>query len=390
MTKLLMVTTVPVVLTNFLLPFATHFRNLGWQVDAMSCGFSATDTCDRYFDRLWEVQWSRNPLDPRNLLGTPAKIREIVAREQYDIIHVHTPVAAFVTRYALKDLRKQLGASVIYTAHGFHFLPGANPIKNAIFLALEKLAGNWTDYLVTIVREDEAAVKRHHLVSPAASCYMPGIGVDLNYYNPHLVADSAVHQLRTELGIGARTPLLLSVAEFTPRKRHQDTIAAIAKLNRDVHLAIAGSGPRLAKMKQLAIDLGVAERIHFLGQRNDIPVLMKAASANILVSTQEGLPRSVMESLALELPTIGTKIRGTQDLLAGGFGLLLDVGDISSLTDAIAWILDRPEDAKNMAKRGRDCLLSTYDLKHIIQHHEELYARALDCQSGRQLKGHIT
>jgi glycosyltransferase involved in cell wall biosynthesis len=390
MTKLLMVTTVPVVLTNFLLPFATHFRNLGWQVDAMSCGFSATDTCDRYFDRLWEVQWSRNPLDPRNLLGTPAKIREIVAREQYDIIHVHTPVAAFVTRYALKDLRKQLGASVIYTAHGFHFLPGANPIKNAIFLALEKLAGNWTDYLVTIVREDEAAVKRHHLVSPAASFYMPGIGVDLNYYNPHLVADSAVHQLRTELGIGARTPLLLSVAEFTPRKRHQDTIAAIAKLNRDVHLAIAGSGPRLAKMKQLAIDLGVAERIHFLGQRNDIPVLMKAASANILVSTQEGLPRSVMESLALELPTIGTKIRGTQDLLAGGFGLLLDVGDISSLTDAIAWILDRPEDAKNMAKRGRDCLLSTYDLKHIIQHHEELYASALDCQSGRQLKGHIT
>ncbi len=378
MTKLLMVTTVPVVLTNFLLPFATHFRKLGWQVDAMSCGFSATDTCDRYFDRLWEVQWSRNPLDPRNLLGTPAKIREIVAREQYDIIHVHTPVAAFVTRYALKDLRKQLGASVIYTAHGFHFLPGANPIKNAIFLALEKLAGNWTDYLVTIVREDEAAVKRHHLVSPAASFYMPGIGVDLNYYNPHLVADSAVHQLRTELGIGARTPLLLSVAEFTPRKRHQDTIAAIAKLNRsDVHLAIAGSGPLLAKMKQLAIDLGVAERIHFLGQRHDIPILMKAASANILVSEQEGLPRSVLESLALELPTIGTKIRGTQDLLAEGCGLPISVGDIGGLTDAIAWILDRPEEANTMAKRGRERLLSTYDLDRIVDLHEQLYHHAL-------------
>jgi glycosyltransferase involved in cell wall biosynthesis len=81
---------------------------------------------------------------------------------------------------------------------------------------------------------------------------------------------------------------------------------------------IAGSGPLLDRMPQLAIDLGVADRIHFLGRRNDIPALMIAASVNILVSAQEGLPRSVMESLALDLPTIGTKIRSAQDLLAEG------------------------------------------------------------------------
>jgi glycosyltransferase involved in cell wall biosynthesis len=345
----------------------------------MSCGFSPADTCDRYFDRLWEVQWSRNPLDPRNLLGTPARIREIVAREQYNIIHVHTPVAAFVTRYALKDLRKQLGSSLIYTAHGFHFFPGGNPIKNAVFIALEKLAGNWTDYLVTIERGDEAAVERHRLVPSAASCYMPGIGVDLNYYNRHLVDAAAVDRFRMELGLNERTSLLLCVAEFTPRKRHQDLIAALAKLNRpDVHLALAGNGPLLLKMEQLAIDLGVSDRVHFLGRRHDIPVLMKAASANILVSHQEGLPRSVMESLALELPTIGTKIRGTQDLLTGGYGLLVDVGDVRGLTDAITWILDRPEEATKMARRGREHLLSTYDLDRIVLLHEELYARAID------------
>ena len=283
-----MVATVPVMLTNFLLPFAAHFRSRGWQVDGMSCGFLPDDICHRSFDRLWEVQWSRNPLDPRNLFGTPDKISEIVRREQYDIIHVHTPVAAFVTRYALKDVRKQIGAKVIYTAHGFHFFPGAKPIKNAAFLALEKLASNWTDYLVTINREDEAAVKQHQLVSPGHSRYMPGIGVDLDYYHPQTISESVVANIRVELGIDARTPLLLSVAEFTPRKRHQDTIAAIAKLNRlEVHLAIAGDGPLMGEMKQLAIELGVAARIHFLGQRNDIPALMKAANANILVSLQE-------------------------------------------------------------------------------------------------------
>ena len=378
MHKLLMVTTVPATLVSFLLPFANHFRAQGWQVDAMSCGFSPADPCHQAFDHVWDVQWSRNPLDPRNLLNTPGKIREIVLREKYDIIHVHTPVAAFVTRYALKDVRSQIGASVIYTAHGFHFYPGGNPIKNAVFLTLEKLAGNWTDYLVTINHEDEAAVKEHQLVPPASSRYMPGIGVNLDYYNPQMVSNSALVEIRAELGISEDTPLLLSVAEFTARKRHQDTIAAFAKLDRpEVHLAIAGDGPLMPQIKQLAIDLGVATRVHFLGKRSDIPVLMKAAIANILMSNQEGLPRSVMESLALELPTIGTKIRGTQGLLAGGYGLLIDVGDVTGLTEAITWMLDRPEEAQAMAKRGREHL-ATYDINSIIKLHEELYAEAID------------
>jgi glycosyltransferase involved in cell wall biosynthesis len=381
MNKLLIVTTVPIFITNFLLPFAAHFRKLGWQVDAMSCGFTPDNPCAQAFDRLWEVKWSRNPLDPRNLIGTPAKIRAIALGEQYDIIHVHTPVAAFVTRYALKGIRRRLTAKIVYTAHGFHFYPGGNPLKNAIFLGLEKLAGKWQDYLVTLNRQDAAAAIRHGLVARGHSRYMPGIGVDLDYYHPQLVSAAAVAQIRSALGLGERTPLLLSVAEFTPRKRHQDTIAAIAKLDRsEVHLAIAGEGPLMAQMQQLAIDLGVASRVHFLGKRDDIPVLMKAATANILVSAQEGLPRSVMESLALELPTIGTKIRGTQDLLADGYGLPIDVGDVVGLTTAIAWILDCPKEAMAMAKRGR-AHLSDYDLQHIIKLHEDLYTEAIETRS---------
>lgn len=381
MNKLLIVTTVPIFITNFLLPFAAHFRKIGWQVDAMSCGFTPDNPCHRAFDRLWEVKWSRNPLDPRNLIGTPTTIRAIALGEQYDIIHVHTPVAAFVTRYALKGIRKRLTAKIVYTAHGFHFHPGGNPLKNAIFLGLEKLASKWQDYLVTLNRQDAAAVIKHRLVAKGHSRYMPGIGVDLDYYNPQLVSAAAVAQIRSALGIGERTPLLLSVAEFTPRKRHQDTIAAIAKLDRsEVHLAIAGEGPLMPQMQQLAIDLGVASRVHFLGKRDDIPVLMKAATANILVSAQEGLPRSVMESLALELPTIGTKIRGTQDLLADGYGLQIDVGDVVGLTTAIAWILDCQKEAMAMAKRGR-AHLSSYDLQHIIKLHEELYTAAIETRS---------
>ncbi len=377
MTKLLMVTTVPSTLRSFLLPFAAHFRDRGWQVDGMACGVSASPECIAGFDNVWEVEWSRNPLDPRNLIVAPRVIREIVTREQYDLVHVHTPVAAFVTRYALKDLRQTLPTRVIYTAHGFHFYRGGSTLKNAAFIGLEKLAVGWMDYLVTINHEDKAAAIDRLAIDPARLNYMPGIGVDLDYYNPDLVSTAAVANVRQELGLDADTPLLLSVAEFTARKHHCDTIAAFAKLDRDrVHLAIAGTGPLMDSMQQLAVRLGVADRLHFLGNRKDIPTLMKAACANILASAQEGLPRSVLESLALELPTIGTKIRGTQDLLADDCGILVTLGDVDGLAQAMAQILDRPAAAKDLARRGRD-RVSAYDLHSIVKLHEDLYARAM-------------
>jgi glycosyltransferase involved in cell wall biosynthesis len=79
-----------------------------------------------------------------------------------------------------------------------------------------------------------------------------------------------------------------------------------------------------------------------------------------------------MESLALETPVIGTDIRGTQELLTGDCGLLVEVGDIEGLAEAIAWVLEHPEDANIMGKRGRE-RASQYDLRYILELHEALY-----------------
>ncbi|MFM2314253.1 MAG: hypothetical protein RLZZ04_3529, partial [Cyanobacteriota bacterium] len=145
MPKLLVVTTVPITIRSFLLPFIKHFRSLGWQVDGMAQGISADQDCVANCDRIYDIQWSRNVFDPRNLLAGVSRVKEVVAAQKYDLVHVHTPIAAFVTRYALKDVKK---TKVIYTAHGFHFYRGGSAVKNAIFLSLEKLAGQWTDYLI--------------------------------------------------------------------------------------------------------------------------------------------------------------------------------------------------------------------------------------------------
>lgn len=378
MIKLLLIATIPGTLSGFLTPFAHHFRQKGLQVDAMAHGISDEAECLAAFDEVWDVEWSRNPLDPRNLLVAMPRICEVVAQNRYDIVHVHTPVAAFVTRYALKDLRKQLKLTVIYTAHGFHFHPGGNPLKNTIFLTLEKLAGLWTDYLVVINHEDEQAAKCYQLVPPERVYYTPGIGVDLDHYSINTVSDTEVIQVRQELGLAQTNSLLLMIAEFIPRKRHRDLLKAFALSDRsEAHLAFAGDGPLEGEMQQLATELGVQNQVHFLSYRLDIPALIRASVATILPSEQEGLPRSIMESLCMETPVIGTDIRGIRDLLKASCGLLVKVGDVKGLANALSWMLDHPEEAHAMGKRGK-VHMANYNLKHIIKLHETLYSQAMD------------
>jgi glycosyltransferase involved in cell wall biosynthesis len=381
--KLLIVANVPSMLREFLLPFGQHFSKLGWQVDAMVS--EATNQADvgkelEQFRNVWRVEWSRNPLDPRNFLKAPKTIREIVARENYDIVHVHSPVAAFVTRLALRNMPNK--PKVIYTAHGFHFHRGGHPVKNRIFLALEKIAGPWTDYLVVINHEDEKAAKTHNIVPPSQLLYMPGIGVDTRKYNPEKVNPNDIDLLRQELNLKHEDQFILMIAEFNPGKRHRDALQAFAALKRpNVVLALAGVGPLEDEIKALAEQLGISDKVRFLGYRRDIPVLLKASTALLLPSEREGLPRSILESLCLGTPVISTRIRGVEDLLANNSGLMTEVGDVSAMTKAMAWTLDNPLDAIAMGQRGQT-RMRDYDLSNIIAMHEALYEKAL----GKKIK----
>lgn len=377
MPGLLMVTTVPDTLEGFLLPFAEHFRRQGFRVDAMARGVSSRPACVRAFDQVWEMDWSRNPFSPANLFGGPQRVRKIVASQRYDLVHVHTPVAAFVTRFALRGLRAAGRTRVIYTAHGFHFYKGCPSLRAAAFRTLEKLAGNWTDYLVVINREDQEAAERSRLVAQGRVRFMPGIGVDTDLYHPDAISAGDITRVRSELNLTPQDRLFVMVAEFIPRKRHRDALQAFARLNRpDALLALAGSGPCVEEMRQLADKLGISARVRFLGFRKDIPTLIRAAACLLLPSEQEGLPRSILECLSLGVPAIGCRIRGVADLLEGGSGLLVPVGDVERLADALRQMLDHPDEARTMGERGRR-LACDHDLRKIIRMHEALYEEAL-------------
>jgi hypothetical protein len=120
--RILLVTTVEVTVRSFLLPLALRLRTDGWEVHAMAAGI--TDASGPYsdLDGIGEAPWSRSATDVHGLLRGRAEVRKVVLRLGIDVAQVHTPVAAFVTRVALRRLCRSGRVRVIYTAHGFPLL----------------------------------------------------------------------------------------------------------------------------------------------------------------------------------------------------------------------------------------------------------------------------
>lgn len=382
--RLLFVATVAVTLRAFLLPIARHFQSKGWRVHALANGVRQDQLCQSTFDRVWEAGWSRNPLGLGNLRMV-GRIRELAIEQEYDLVHVHTPVAAFVTRLALDRLRHEHDLQVLYTAHGFHFHSKGGFVGNKLFELMERKAARWTDFMVVINREDLSAARGKQFIERERLRFMPGIGVERSRYSHSAVSESDLDRLYGQLGIDAATPVLLMVAEFVQRKRHADAIRAFSKVeHRRAKLVLAGTGPLLESMKRLSAKLGVADRVHFLGHRSDVPVLMKASRALILPSSREGLPRCILEALSMGLPVIGSRIRGTAELLERSAGLLVNVGDIDQLAHAMQIMVDDRAAAEAMGRAGQR-QSEEYDLTHILRMHEELYEEALTRRRSRNL-----
>ncbi len=374
--RLLLTANNPGTLTAFLTPFAEHFRAMGWRVDG-ACNEVPADLGElQAFDRIHAMPWTRRPRDPVNLTGAPRALRRLVAREGYDIVHPHDPVPGFVTRYALRGVRRRLGVAVVYTAHGFHFHRGA-PLRDHLTLRVaETLASLWTDFLVVINQEDLAMTQRLPIARERV-VYMPGIGVDTSRYAAGNVPDGAAEAVRRELGLADGQQLLLMVAEFIPRKRQLDAVEALLRSGReDVVLAFAGVGELEERVRAEAAARGLGERVRFLGFRKDVPSLLSASFALILPSEREGLPRCIMEAGCLERPTIAYDIRGVHELVDADTGVLGPLGDVDALAAGIRRLAAEPETVRAMGGRARQAM-DRFDIGNILTLHEDLYRRAL-------------
>jgi glycosyltransferase involved in cell wall biosynthesis len=146
--------------------------------------------------------------------------------------------------------------------------------------------------------------------------------------------------------------LVLTPARLTDQKGLPHLLHAVASLD-DVFLAVAGDGPDRDELEALAADLGLTERIVFLGHRRDVPALLAAADVVVLPSLWEGLPLALLEAMASGTPVISTRVGGIPELIVSGCnGLLVEPGDSAALAAAIRELLDDRDLAGRFARRA--------------------------------------
>ena len=375
--SLLYVATVSSTMRSFLSPYATHFRRLGWRVDAAASGFDAKPDHGRAFDHVTELPMSRSILDVGGILRGERAIERLIWETSPDLVHVHSPVASFLTRLAVRRMPPERRPLVAYTAHGFHFHRGGHPATNALFLAAERVAGRWTDRLVVISDEDEGAARRYRIVPPNRLVRLPGIGLDTSWYSPSSVAPSAVADERTRLHLSEGAPLFVLVGELNVNKRQADAIAALASMRHsDAEMVFLGSGRERSRLEALALAQGLARRVHFAGWVDDVRPVLVGATGLVTTSKREGLSRSVMEALALEIPVVASTARGNRELV-GDSGFVVETGNVGALADAMDWLIDHPDERRAFGLRGRSRMVERYDLQRLIRLHTALYEEML-------------
>jgi glycosyltransferase involved in cell wall biosynthesis len=181
--------------------------------------------------------------------------------------------------------------------------------------------------------------------------------------------------LRHQLGAGAR-PVIACVSRLAPEKGIDVLVHAHARLGRDALLVLVGDGPEMARCRALAFELGVAERVRFLGLRRDVPALLAACDLAVAPSlAPEGFGLSVVEAMAAGKPVVVSDAGAMPELIdRGRCGTVVPRGDAQALADAIGRLLDGPVFAAELGRAGRQRARERYSLERWLERTAELYA----------------
>ena len=365
---LFVATVVKTHIVQFHIPYLKMLKEMGWETAvAAKNDYDDPNECNiSYCDKYYPVAFGRSPLTRDNIRAYK-ELKDIIDEGDFDIIHCHTPVAAFLTRLAARDARKK-SCKVIYTAHGYHFYKGAPLLNWLVFFPAEWIASFFTDVLITINREDYEFSKKH--LHAKRLEYVQGVGVKLERFQNHSAERDAI---RVSLGLGKDDFVLLSVAEMTKNKNHRMMLEAMARIpNPHVHLLCAGRGQELENNIALCSQLHLMHRIHFLGYRSDVPQLYAAADVFLFISFREGLSLSLMEAMSSGLPCIVSPIRGNVDLITDRKEGIYARLHPKSIAEAIVSLESDPELRRTLGEAAKE-KVQAFSLDTISKRMEEIY-----------------
>jgi glycosyltransferase involved in cell wall biosynthesis len=379
--KILYITTVASTVDAFLIPHIRALQARGYGVE-VACNLKknryAAENIRKMGISSQHIPFERSMIGLNTIRAFLALVR-IMRTRKYDLVHVHTPVAAFLGRLAARIADRRI--KTLYTAHGLHFVQGGHRLKNIFFLALEKLASSWTDALIVMNKEDYEAAQRYGLAGRESLFFVNGVGVDVNKFRPELLSSEEKEDFKQMSGCGS-DKVVGMIAEFIPRKRHIDLINAAEKILQeynDVAFILIGDGQLLPKLKHLASAKNYRNKIKFLGHRQDVPELLASMDILVLPSLREGLPRSLQEAMATGIPVVATDVKGDRDLVRHEeTGLLVPPRDPEALAQAILKLLQDEDLAERMGKRAREIAVSELSLDKIVEQTVVIQEELLD------------
>lgn len=311
-----------------------------------------------------------HPINPFRDYAALNDLTRLFRARRPDLVHTHSSKAGILGREAAARAGVPV---VVHTVHGWSFHPGQSPFFRQVCLGLEKRAAHQTTTLVTVSDHDRQTGLALGIGKPEQYRTIRS-GIDWAG-----VAAAAPHRatVRSALGLAPDEPMVLMVACLKPQKAPLEFVRLAAALP-GPKFFLAGDGELRPAVAAAAAGLG--NRFTLLGWRRDVPDLLAAADALVLTSRWEGLPRAVVEALALGTPAVATDTGGVREVIAPeGEGFIVPPGDLAALTEKVTTVLGWPRTVAARQRRATAAearLRGEFDFPRMGEQLLALYAGA--------------
>ncbi len=383
MPKILELCAVDMTVKYLLLPLIDKLKKEGYEVEIACSRGEESKTLEKKGYVFKFVNIDRKVSFFSNIKSI-AEIYKIMKKGKYDIVHVHTPAASVMGRVAAKLAGVPL---IIYTAHGFYFHEGMSHAKYNTILKIEKyLAKYFTDFIFSQSEEDRKTAFENHFIDKSKILTISN-GVDTQEnFNPINIERDKIDEIYKEFNLERNDKIITFVGRLVREKGVIDLLQAFNNINFNdetkVKLLIIGDVAQSERDKDTIKELekyGDNPNIIFTGRRDDINSILYITDVFCLPSYREGMPRSIIEAMAMECAVVATEIRGSkEEVVDGKTGFLVPVNSINILGDKIKELVEDEKLLKKMKNAGRRRAEKLFDEKEIVKKQLEIFNKLLN------------
>ncbi len=298
---------------------------------------------------------------------------KLMRQEKPAIVHTHTSKAGILGRLAAKI---SAVAVIIHTPHGHVFYGHFNRLISRLFLLVERLFGRITDGVVALT-DGEKNDYVQLSVYQAGKMVTIHSGVDIQRFSD--VRTNAT-EIKKNIGLKPNTIVVGAVGWLLPIKGPSFLLKAMAAVWKGfptASLVYVGKGELEQRLKSDAVRMGVADKVLFLGWRDDIPEIMQTFDLFVLPSLNEGMGRVLVEAMAAGKAVVASNVGGVPDLVKHGQnGFLVKPGDITDLSYYIGRLLQDEKLRLKMGLSGRR-ISQNFSIVKMVEKIDALYLTLL-------------